>query len=82
VPSSQLVAQYNHESQFIVGVARNNTPQLGDAWEGDMIHVSARRGDIYIGYIGEDSKPAAEPTIWAKLGQMFKAAAVLADKKL
>lgn len=49
--------------QVFVG---DTQPACNLEWSGDTIHVDAGKGDVFIGYIEEDSKPVEEPGFWKK----------------
>ncbi|KAF8491284.1 hypothetical protein JB92DRAFT_1271842 [Gautieria morchelliformis] len=67
-----LVARHEREVQAVVGDVVNRLPATGTEWSGDTVHIASRHGDILIGYIGEDNKPAAEPGFWKKLAHIFQ----------
>jgi hypothetical protein len=58
-----LVSKTDRETQVFVG---DSQPSAIIEWSGDTIHVDARKGDVFIGYIGEDSKPVEQPGFWKK----------------
>lgn len=72
--SMKLVQRYEREAQVIVGDTINHLPARGSEWGGDTLHLAARQGDIFIGYVGEDQKPASEPGLWKKFTGLFHAA--------
>ncbi|KIJ55745.1 hypothetical protein M422DRAFT_24271 [Sphaerobolus stellatus SS14] len=69
--STHLVAQNERELQVVIGDARFATPTQGTEWDGDLIHVASKNGDVFIGYVDEDSKPESQPSIWQKLGVLL-----------
>ena len=77
--STHLVAQNERETQVVVGDARYANPTKGAEWDGDTIHIASRNGDVYIGYIGEDSKPVTPPTLWEKFTKIISGAKAISD---
>jgi hypothetical protein len=71
-PAVTLVSRHERESQVVVGDAVNHLPAHGKEWVGDTIHIAARQGDIFIGYVGEDQKPPEGPGFWKKLTDFFQ----------
>ncbi|KAF8587933.1 hypothetical protein K439DRAFT_1630252 [Ramaria rubella] len=62
-----LVSRHEREAQTVVGDAITSLPPNGAEWEGDTLHVASRHGDVFVGYVDEDQKPAVEPGFWKKL---------------
>lgn len=67
-----LMSQTDREMQVFVG---DTQPACNIEWSGDTIHVDAGKGDVFIGYIEEDSKPAEQPGFWKKFASALVGAA-------
>lgn len=67
-----LVSRHEREAQVVVGDAVNHSPALGTEWVGDTMHIASRHGNIFVGYVGEDTKPPEAPGFWRKLTGLFQ----------
>ena len=70
--SMRMINMRQDEALIILG-DQAGMPMASDTktpWIGDYLNLSSKRGDIMIGYIGEDKKPE-EGGLWKKITDML-----------